>query len=215
MNTKNKIMRFTDRKSAGKQLADVLFIKYKGEESVVYGLPRGGVVVAFEVAKKLKAPLDLIITRKIGHKFQPEYAIAAVSENGHVVGNGSKIEDNDKSWFENEVQKEKLEAQRRREVYLKRRKKPKFFGKIAIIVDDGIATGLTILTAISEIKQRHPKKIVVASPVGSKDTVKELQKMVDKVIILRTPSDFYAIGAFYDNFEQVTDEQVTTVLTKI
>lgn len=208
-------MRFADRKSAGQQLADVLFLKYKGEKSVVYGLPRGGIVVAFEVAKKLKAPLDLIITRKIGHRYQPEYALAVVSESNHLVLNGSKIQNTDKDWFAKEIKKEQKEVKRRRLVYLKNRKRPKVLGKIAIIVDDGIATGLTAKAAILEIKKRNPKKIIVAAPVGSKETAKELQEIVDEVVVLHTPSDFYAIGQYYDLFEQVADEEVVSIVSKL
>lgn len=206
-------MNFKDRKEAGLQLADILLSKYKDESVVIYGLPRGGVVVAFEVAKKLRAPLDLIITRKIGHKFQPEYAIAAVSENGCVVGDGSKTKDKD--WFKNEVEKEKIEAQRRSKAYLKGRKKSNVKGKIAIIVDDGIATGLTILAAISEIKLMHPKKIVVAVPVAPAEALKKLQNIVDDIVVINTPSNFYAIGQYYDVFEQVTDKEVINILNKV
>lgn len=208
-------MRFENRTKAAKQLADILFKKYKGKDVVVYGLPRGGVIVAVEVAKKLQSPLDLVITRKIGHPYQSEYAIAAVTENGSFVGNEKELKNIQKLWFKKQIKKERKEAKRRRTLYMKGRTQPLVKGKIAIIVDDGIATGLTIKAAIREINQKHPKKIVVAVPVAAKDTVEELKKEADEVIVLHAPSDFYAIGAYYDNFEQVSDEEVIQILTKL
>lgn len=206
-------MRFADRTEAGKQLGKALLKKYKDKNTIVYGLPRGGVVVAAEVAKKLRVPLDLIITRKIGHQYQKEYAIAATSENGRYVGNEKELQAVDKDWFALELKKEQQEAKRRRLIYLKGRKKPRVLGKTAIIVDDGIATGLTMRAAIKEIRHHNPKRVIVVAPVAAPDTVVQLKKEADDVIVLDTPSDFYAIGQYYDEFEQVNDEQVIQILT--
>ncbi|MBI2430913.1 MAG: phosphoribosyl transferase [Candidatus Levybacteria bacterium] len=207
-------MHFLDRSDAGKKLARALFAKYKEKDVVVFGLPRGGVITAFEVSKKLKAPLNIVITRKIGHLRQPEYALAAVSENGHLVGKEEEVKLIDKVWFEKEVKKEQKEAKRRKKLYLSGRKSAKVAGKIVIIVDDGIATGLTIKAAIREIQHHNPKFVVVAAPVAPLDTVYELQKEADDVVILHKASNFYAIGQYYDSFEQVSDEEVIHILEK-
>lgn len=205
-------MRFTDRVEAGKKLAEILSKKYQGKEVIVYGLPRGGVVTAKEVAKKFGAPLDLVITRKIGHPNQPEYALAAVSENGDIVGDKEEIHGVDQMWFREKVKKEQVEAKRRREVYVKNRASPSVKNKIAIIVDDGIATGFTMKAAIGELKRKKLQKIVVAAPVASEEIVKELKKEADDVIVLAVPSDFFAISNYYDEFPQVTDKEVISLL---
>lgn len=201
-------MRFKDRKSAGQKLAQAL-IKYKNKDSIVYALPRGGVIVGAEVAKILHLPLDLVITRKIGHPNQPEYAIAAVAENGHMVKNVSELASVDEKWFKEEVEKQRLEAVRRRQKYLPGRLPLSAEGKITILVDDGIATGLTLKAAIAELKHFHPKKIIVAVPVSPQQTAEEIKKEVNEFVALDTPKDFLgSIGAYYDYFPQVSDEEV-------
>lgn len=207
-------MLFKDRAEAGKRLA-IALKKYRSENVVIYALPRGGVVTAFEIAKYLRAPLDLIITRKIGHPYQPEYAIAATAENGHIVGSSEELTKVDEEWLKSEIEKERKEAKRRRERYLKRKEEIPVRGKIAILVDDGIATGLTMRVAINEIKHRHPKKIIIATPVVPKDTAKILRKEVDELIALVEPRELYAIGEWYENFPQVTDEEVTRIMENI
>lgn len=204
-------MLFKDRAEAGKRLA-IALKKYRGEDVVIYALPRGGVVTAVEIAKYLSSPLDLIITRKIGHPNQPEYAIAATAENGHIVGSSEEINAVDKRWFKNEVEKERKEAERRREKYLKGRKEVSAKGKIAILVDDGIATGLTMRVAIKELKHRDPKKIVVAVPVVPKETANIIRKEADELIALVEPRNLYAIGEWYESFPQVTDDEVTSLM---
>lgn len=206
-------MYFTDRTDAGKQLADKL-TKYINQDVIVYGLPRGGVVSAYEVAKRLHAPLDLIITRKIGHPYEPEYAIAALSENGKIVENKGELVHVNHAWFEKEIQIQHAEIQRRRKLYLHERKPLPVKGKIAILVDDGIATGLTIEAAIKDMKHRHPKKIIVATPVASYDVVKKLEHEVDAVVALDTPEQFLGgIGGYYENFPQVSDQEVMYIMT--
>ncbi|MFO1432266.1 MAG: phosphoribosyltransferase family protein [Candidatus Competibacteraceae bacterium] len=205
-------MRFKDRSEAGKQLA-VALEKYCAQPAVVYGLPRGGVVLAVEIAQALHLPLDLIIPRKIGHPYNPEYAIGAVSEDGEPVYNEWEIARVDRHWLENQVDSERREARRRREQYLQGRKPLAVTGKTAILVDDGIATGLTMLAAIRDIKKRRPSRIVVAIPVAPEDTVERLLQQADEVVGLDiTPHYLGAVGAYYDHFSQVSDAEVIRLM---
>src|SRR3989344_1657662 len=145
-------MRFKDRADAGRKLAHALN-KFKGRQGVVYALPRGGVVLGVEIAQALHMPLDLVIPRKIGHPISPEYAIGAVVENGEKVCNEMEVARIDPEWFRREVERERQEARRRRELYLGGREPAPVEGKTAIIVDDGIATGLTMEVAIRDVKR--------------------------------------------------------------
>lgn len=211
-------MYFKNRTEAGRSLGDRLE-KYKNKDVVVYALPRGGVVVGVEIAKKLHAPLDLIITRKIGHPNQPEYALAATAENGHIAGLQRDLKIIDERWLKEEIEKQRVEIKRRREKYLQRKAEIPVEGKIAMLVDDGIATGLTIRVGIMELKHRHPKKIIIAVPVVSKSTVELLKKEAKglDVVALDIPSDkafLGAVGAYYDEFNQVEDEEVIAILNE-
>lgn len=207
-------MHFRDRREAGRLLSKALQ-KYKGDEVVVYALPRGGVVTADEIAKALNAPLDLILAHKIGHPYQPEYAIGAVSENGSVIGNPHELQTVDKKWFEAEKNRQVMELKRKREKYLKGRKEIPIKNKVAILVDDGIATGLTMQAGIQDLKHRQPKKIIVAVPVAPKSTASLLTSQADEVVSLETPEDYHflgAVGAYYDDFSQTEDEEVIDIL---
>lgn len=205
-------MRFRDRTEAGRRLAEALS-KYQGEEGVIYPLPRGGIVLGVEIARALGMPLDLVIPRKIGHPFNPEYAICAVTETGDPVCNEFEVARVDKGWFESEVRSARQEARRRRELYLGERQPLAVAGKTAIIVDDGIATGLTMRAAIRDARAREPSPLVVAVPVAPADTVEALRREVDDVVTLDVP-DFYlgAVGAYYADFPQLTDEEVMKLL---
>jgi len=204
---------FKDRIDAGRKLADAL-LKYKGIKNVVvYALPRGGVVTGKEVAKKLGCPLDVLIIRKISHPFSEEYAIGAVSEKGNAVFNETEIQSIDKKWLEDEIEKKKAEAKQKKELYYKNKQPINPEGKIAIIVDDGIATGLTILGAIKEIKMQKPEKIIVAVPVAPKEIVDPIKKEVDEFIAISVPEIYLgAVGSYYDEFNQVSDQEVLTLL---
>ena len=206
---------FKDRVDAGKQLAKY-FDRYSGKNAVVYALPRGGVVVGREIAKTIHAPLDLIITRKIGHPNQPEYAIGAVAENGQTVFNRAEVLRIEQKWLEEETEKQSLEAKRRRELYLGGRRPIPCKGKVAILVDDGIATGLTMKAAIKELQMRYqPKAIYVAVPVAPAEMVKELGKMGVKLIAALIPETFLgAIGAYYQDFSPVSDEDVIRIVQR-
>lgn len=204
---------FKDRTDAGRRLAKLLE-PFRNSDVVVYALPRGGVVIGAEIAKVLKAPLDLIITRKIGHPHQSEYAIGAVAENGHTVFNegiASKIE---QKWLEEEIERQKLEGRRRRKTYLGGRKPISCKGKIAILVDDGIATGLTMKAAIRELETHyHPSEIVVATPVAPPEIGKELQKLGVEFVAVDIPETFRgAIGAYYQDFTPVADEVIIRIM---
>jgi predicted phosphoribosyltransferase len=202
---------FVDRVDAGKKLAEAL-MRYKGEPVVVYGLPRGGVVLAVEVARALEAPLDLIVVRKIGHPLQPEYAIGAVAEDGYVVTNPDEVATLDKRWLDVATAAQLKEAQRRRTVFLQGQRPVAIKDKIAIIVDDGLATGLSMSAAIHEIRGRGPKQLVVAVPVAAAETVDKLRPEVDDLVVLYIPEWFGAVGAFYQSFDQVSDEEVVELM---
>ncbi|MDH3513534.1 MAG: phosphoribosyltransferase family protein [Gammaproteobacteria bacterium] len=205
-------MRFRDRVDAGKQLALALK-KYQNQNGVVYALPRGGVVLGVEVARVLKMPLDLLIPRKIGHPLQPEYAICAVVENGEMVCNQQEVVRVDPQWFQQQVDAERHEARRRREFYLGGRAPVPVEGKTAIIVDDGIATGLTMEAAIRDARRRQPARLVVAVPVAPPDTVERLSREVDEFVVLdASPHYLGAVGAYYDHFLQVSDEDVNALM---
>jgi len=204
---------FKNRQEAGRLLAEKLK-KYRNANSVVYALPRGGVVVAYEIAQSLPAPLDLVITRKIGHPHNPEYAICAVSESGELQCDEYEQKVVGMQWIKEEAARQMAEAKRRRQTYLGRESlSPE--GKIAIIVDDGVATGLSIGLAIKEIQQQRPRKIVVAVPVIPEDIAEELESFVDELIALEIGKPFLgSIGQYYREFPQVEDEEVIDLLTR-
>jgi predicted phosphoribosyltransferase len=203
---------FLDRTDAGKKLAQAL-IPYKGQSVVVYALPRGGVVLGVEVAQALEAPLDLIVVRKIGHPLQPEYAIGAVTADGYVVRNPDEVATLDERWVDRATAAALQEANRRRRLFLQGRDPVAVRDKIAIIVDDGLATGLTMLAAIRETRKRGPRKIVVAVPVAAAKTVDNLWSEVDDLVVLYVPDGWFgAIGAFYQRFEQLSDDEVVALM---
>jgi len=205
-------VRFRDRVEAGRRLAELLK-KYKDQQPVVYALPRGGVPVAKEVSRVLQCPLDLIIIRKIGHPGAPEYALGAVAEDGLLVVDEQDLANVDRGWFEAEKERQLLEAKRRRALYLKGKKPVPADGKTAIIVDDGIATGSTMLVAVRKIRQDQPSKVVVAVPVSPPETARSFAEKVDDFVAVSVPEVFYgAIGYYYEDFTQVSDEEVINLL---
>lgn len=210
-------MYFIDRKDAGKKLArEVQRIVGDGKQIIVYALPRGGIIPALEVAKTLHVPLDMLITRKIGHPAQPEYALAAIAENGDiVVGNRLELLGVDQAWLKNEIKHETKEVKRRRNVYFSGRKSVAVKGKTALIVDDGIATGLTMEAAVNDVKKGKPLKIIIAVPVAPEEALSKISKMVDNVVCLvREPAGKFlgSIGDYYKIFPQVSDEEVVALL---
>lgn len=205
-------MKFIDRADAGEKLAEKL-LTYKDRDCIVYALPRGGIIPAAVVAHRLGAPLDVIISRKIGHPYHPEYAVAAVTENGTVVSNPQELGDLDEEWLSAEMERQQLAAKRWRKAYLQGRSPPSPKGKIAIVVDDGIATGLTMKAAVKELRQKEPAKIIVAIPVAPKSAVDELWKDVDGVVGLVIPKQFAgSVGRYYRYFEQIEDGDIVALL---
>jgi predicted phosphoribosyltransferase len=204
-------MRFKDRVDAGRRLAEALE-NYRGKDVVVYALPRGGVVLGYEIARALSAPLDLIITRKIGYPGNPECALCAISEEGGMICERSGISLISDDWLKSEAQKEMKEAKRRRETYLAGRQPLPAADKVAIVVDDGAATGLTLLLAVQVLRDRHPRKIMVAVPVASEDAVEKLREVADELVVLEVPPYFEAVGAYYQQFPQLTDDEVIDLM---
>lgn len=208
-------MLFKNRTEAGQKLAELLS-DYASEEVIVYALPRGGVILGAEIAKALHAPLDLIITRKIGHPSNPEYAVCALAEDGAPICNQSELERLGHHWLEEEKHKAREEIQRRREEYVGDPTQKDIKGKTAIIVDDGIATGLTMIASIEEMKLHEPKEIVVAIPIVPYLTSLKLEGMVDKVVCVEATRDFLgAVGAYYEDFTQVDDDEVKRILKEV
>ncbi len=177
-------------------------------------VPRGGIVVGYEVAKELNAPLDLTIPRKIGAPDQPELAIGAVAQDGTVVLDNRLVEylGVSKTYIREEVNRQIGEIRRRMEKSRGDEPYPPLEGRDVIFVDDGIATGSTIRAAILSARKQNPASITVAIPVGPLHTIEELRREVDHVVCLQTPEPFYAIGQFYQDFTQTTDEEVIRLL---
>ena len=210
-------MLFQDREDAGRQLARAL-VKYRSRHPVILALPRGGVPVAAEVAESLEAPLDLVLVRKIGTPMQPELAMGAVvdGEQPVIVRNQDVIDLTGVSdeTFDAVCNKELAEIDRRREHYLGNRDRADVQGQVAIIVDDGIATGATTLAAIQALRKREPKELILAVPVAPLDTLQRLHTEVDAIVCLDTPRDFGAIGYYYRDFRQVSDDEVIAILKR-
>jgi putative phosphoribosyl transferase len=205
---------FPDRIYAGRQLADKLE-KYAGRDDViVLGLPRGGVPVANEVAKRLRAPLDVFIVRKLGVPGFEELAAGAIASGGVRVLNEDvmrAIPHADQA-IETVTARETAELERREQIYREGRPAPKLRDRIAILVDDGLATGATMRAAVKALRQCGASKIVVAVPVGPPDTCHEIEEQADETICLSTPEFFQAVGQYYEDFSQTTDEDVRELL---
>lgn len=205
---------FEDRVDAGQQLAKEL-MQFKGEDVVVLALPRGGVVLGAEVARTLEAPLGLVLVRKIGHPSYGEYAIGAVAEDGKAVYNQQELTSIDVAWLEKAEREARDLIERRRNLYYGRNFiPPSVDAKTVIVVDDGIATGLTMEAAVRTL-QGKAKRVIVAVPIAPSDSVTTLESLADEVIVLRDPAGFQgAVGAHYRRFKQVNDEEVKALLQK-
>ena len=207
-------MIFDNRIDAGRRLAERLRAYAKRSDVVVLGIPRGGVPVAFEVATALAAPLDVFVSRKLGVPGQEELAFGAVATGGVRVFDRDLIESVGISEQEIEqiTNRVKAELERRERLYRGSRAPLQLDGKIAILVDDGIATGSSILAAIKGLRHLKPAGIVVAVPVAPLSTCHRLRSEVDEFVCLHMPETFYAIGNFYSDFSQVSDEEVTELI---
>lgn len=207
-------MRFKDREEAGALLARKL-IDFKNDDSaIVLALPRGGVPVGFVIAHELHLPLDIYLVKKLGVPGQEELAMGAVSSSGEISLERGLIERLDISDSDlNELISEKQLQLKEREILLRGKRKPiDLLGKTIILVDDGLATGATMATAIKGIKKQQAKKIVVAVPVASREALDLIQREVDEVICLLVPDFFYSVSVWYSDFRQTTDGEVITLL---
>jgi len=203
---------FIDRKDAGNRLAEKL-LGYRGKNALVLALPRGGVAVGYEIARALNFPLDIVVVRKIGHPANPEYAICAVDEKGSLLCDEAEARSVNQDWLKEETLRQKNEALRRIKVYRGGRKPEELSRKIIILVDDGIATGLTIRAAIQSIQKENPKELIIAIPVAPHEIIVELRKEVDAVVVLDDAKDYLgAVGAYYNDFPQVSDQEVVELL---
>lgn len=206
-----------DREESGRALADAvkkgLDAKFPGKP-LVLAIPRGGVPVAKEVAEALGADLDIIVPRKLGAEGNPEYAIGAVMQDGTVYLNpeAMSITGADDEYVEAEKARQMKEAARRLAEYRGRRKELDLSGRVVVVVDDGIATGATMVAALRWVKSHGAKAVVAAAPVAPERTLEELRQEADLVVCPLAPEPFYAIGAFYANFDQVTDDEVKEIL---
>lgn len=205
-------MLFADRDDAGRKIAARLsgFAGIAG--GLVVALPRGGIVVGRAVADALRLPLDIVVPRKIGAEANPEYAIGAVTEEGDVVWNEAERRHAEPSYLEAEIARQKDEAARRLATYRAGLGDRSFEGRTVIVVDDGVATGLTMRAALATVRRGRPAKTIVAVPICPPDTVGVLKEAADEVLILELPRGFTAIGAFYADFPQVEDQQVLRLM---
>lgn len=201
---------FQDRIEAGLLLADKLR-KYKNDAGVVLAVPRGGVPVAYAVAKELGFPLEVILTKKIGHPLNKEYAIGAASLTDYfIIPHENVTED----YLKHELilVRDRLKDMYRR--FMGEKEPEKLEGKTVIVIDDGAATGNTLLGTVNVIQKSNPGRIVIAVPVASRSAVQILSKVADEIVAVMIPEEFYGVGAFYEDFEQVNDEEVLYYLDK-
>ncbi|OFW24114.1 MAG: phosphoribosyl transferase [Acidobacteria bacterium RIFCSPLOWO2_02_FULL_65_29] len=209
-------MRFNDRIDAGRQLA-VRLATYAGRaDVVVLALPRGGVPVAYEVAEQLRVPLDVFLVRKLGVPGHQELAMGAISEGGVEVLSEDLIRDLGipRTLVQQTAVRERLELDRRDQLFRGGRPLVPVRGHLVILIDDGLATGSTMEAAVIALRRLQPSRIVVAVPVGARDTCDRLGRMADEVVCLQRPEPFQAVGLWYQQFAQTTDEEVRQLLAR-
>ncbi len=201
---------FRDRIEAGLLLAQKLR-KYQGEQGVILAVPRGGIPVAYSVAKELGMPLDIILTKKIGHPANPEYAIGAVSLTDYFV---LPHDDVSHDYIIEQVERIRKKLKAMYQAFKGHDDIVEIKGKTIIVIDDGIATGNTLMGTVNMLLKERPAKIVVAAPVASRSAVRMLSTVVDEVVTVLQPETFYGVGAFYEDFEQVSDEEAMYYLER-
>jgi putative phosphoribosyl transferase len=207
-------MRFRDRTAAGQELAKALRDLHGRADLLVLGIPRGGVVVAHQVALALDAPLDVCLTHKLGAPDNPELAIGALAESGRVVLDQSLIEE---LWvsprhIQAETEHQGKELARRARLYRGDRPPPHIAGRTVIVIDDGLATGSTMMAALQALDAQAPTSLIAAIPVAPPEAIRRLASLADRIECLYSPHPFWAVGAFYDRFDQVSDEEVIELL---
>ena len=206
---------FEDRRDAGRRLARKLS-RFRGERCIVFGLPRGGVPVAYEISRSLGAPLDVFVSRKLGAPGQPEFGIGAVAVGGVRVLSADVIRrlGITDEYVERITATEVAEVNRRVRYFRGERPEPEVGGRTAILVDDGLATGVTAHAAVEALRLRGPGRLILAAPVCAAQTAELFRSRVDELVCLASPSDLGAIGLWYKNFDQTTDEEVMQLLVK-
>ena len=207
---------FQDRRDAGRALVSELR-RCDLQDPLVLGLPRGGIPVAYEIATALSAALDVIVVRKLGAPLQPELAIGAIASGGIRVLNDDVLRlfpEIDGEDIERIAARETQELERREHQYRGDRPYPQLSGRNVVLIDDGLATGATMLAAVEAIRSQQPASITVAVPTGSDAAVSKLSPLVDRLVCLETPPDFRAVGLYYADFGQTTDEEVRDLLAK-
>ena len=206
---------FRDRRDAGRRLAKALE-KYRGEDVVVLALPRGGVPVGYEIAEALGAPLDVFLVRKLGVPGHEELAMGAIASGGVRIINRDVVEAIGIADWEIDAAagREGQELERREKAYRGDRPAPDLTGKTAILVDDGLATGASMRAAVKALRNMKPARIVVAVPTAAPETCRAFEAEVDEVICAITPEPFWAVGAWYEDFTQTTDEEVRDLIDR-
>jgi predicted phosphoribosyltransferase len=202
---------FKDRIEAGNLLAAQLS-SYKSDPGLVFAIPKGGVPLAYVVAKELGFPMEIVFTKKIGHPNNKEYAIGAASLNDYFVIPHYDVSE---GYIQEELKVVREKLRHMQDKFMDDHKPESLHGKTVIIVDDGMATGNTVLSTISLIKKENPTKIIVAIPVASQSAVQMVSKEADEVIVLKTPPDFSGVGVYYENFNDVTEQEVLLYLEKL
>lgn len=199
---------FKNRIDAAEQLADELK-KYRNQNGVVLAIPRGGVPIGYLIARDLNMPLDVALSKKIGHPINKEYAIGSVSLQGEIINRDVAVPE---KYIAEEIKEIRKSLQEKYNRYMGNRKPVDIKNKIVIIVDDGVATGSTLLATIDLIKRSDPKSIVVAVPVGPPETIMKINREVNEIVCLDMPVNFFGVGQFYEDFDQVSDDTVMQLL---
>ncbi|HVP80545.1 MAG TPA: phosphoribosyltransferase family protein [Thermodesulfobacteriota bacterium] len=208
---------FGNRRDAGRRLARALMKRgYRGVNTLVLGIPRGGLVVADEVAKTLSASLDIVIARRLRAPYQPELGIGAVVDGDHILLNEEQVRTvgASRDYLNHEIAFQKEEVERWSRFYRDGRPAPEVAGKTVILVDDGIATGYTFRASLESVRRRRPGRLVAATPVAARDSAEMLKAFADEVVCLSIPASFLAVGAWYRNFDQVSDEEAAAILRR-
>jgi putative phosphoribosyl transferase len=209
-------LKFADRVEAGRLLAEQLRSYAGRPDALVLALPRGGLPVAFEIATRLHLPLDIFLVRKLGAPGQPELAMGAIATGGARVLNEDVIRylSVPPEVIDAVAYAEQIELERREQAYRGERPTPDLHGKQVILVDDGLATGSSMRAAIGAVRTQSPARIIVAVPVAARETCEELKREVEELVCLRTPEPFSAVGLWYDDFSQTSDEEVRDLLRR-
>ena len=202
---------FKDRIEAGVLLAAKLK-KYRNDTGVILAVPRGGVPVAYAVARELGFPIDVVLTKKVGHPMNKEYAIGAASLTDYFIIPHEKVSE---QYIEQELKNIRIRLREMYKRFMGDKEPEKLEGKTVIVIDDGIATGNTILGTVHVLRKSNPRKIIIGVPVASDSAVRKLSNEVDEIVTVLIPEEFYGVGAFYEDFEEVSDEEVMFYLDRL